>query len=640
MTFNKFDSANTMNAALTVMIIVLACCAVGLGVLVWQLALRANKLNIRSKSTCDQQAVFVVGAYRLCAASNGISLMTDLTLGSNPSVPYVLTYIGIDSNSTVVASPMIAGAVPSRRDPYPNTPPPPLAAFDLSKANIKDLQDFNTNVTVRTPIGNVAQLALLSFDITPGISVDAVFLCTADGVPLVVLGGLVNNGDVLPYTLGMMPLSTMFGSKNVPGFAMLNVHPSLPIVGYVNPAIKDSSIEVDSAPTSVHSTDRSSPFALSCLYDPDYQTQTQKLTDNVNESAPPLTQNIVMGCSQWMVPAMDMVDPKTWQTANTRSYIDAIAPFDAVKSPVSYGTEFTTKVGTTGWMGVARLRQWTTDPSSIGKILQDSNPEIVNVAGKMPYVTGVVPVPQQYATPGKNAVSLMFGSTSAPFTLTQNENLCNAAVTNSTRGAYVADPGICHEGTERPNDEAILVLNNRASMKSVGNQMFTSPPTFVIGFGMDSGNIYLGTTKVCTSVSATDVNNVDATCATCTLPSLTARTACWPVYSAPPDDAYSNPSVSTLTDGATAFPIRTSVDSPNPPYVAVGACVGTPTVLDGGHASRVMPWKPMMSVPTGDESHLGFGRYYGLDNPPDANTQATNAIWYSQPGPAVHGFCR
>mgnify|MGYP007082280837 CR=1 FL=1 len=52
--------------------------------------------------------------------------------------------------------------------------------------------------------------------------------------------------------------------------------------------------------------------------------------------------------------------------------------------------------------------------------------------------------------------------------------------------------------------------------------------------------------------------------------------------------------------------------------VLLGAAAGPTTTNNGAHLAAVMPWVPMLTVPTGDGSRRGYGRYIGSADDADA----------------------
>ena len=117
------------------------------------------------------------------------------------------------------------------------------------------------------------------------------------------------------------------------------------------------------------------------------------------------------------------------------------------------------------------------------------------------------------------------------------------------------------------------------------------------------------------------------TCAKCTLPSLTARTVCWehgPLVQPAATPVPNFPNLIVPASQATFLPITpNTITAPTDnPYVALGATVGQSSTLNGGHLGAVMPWTPLVTVPSGNPPGSGYGSYKGSP----ANSRAQYAV--------------
>jgi hypothetical protein len=457
-----------------------------------------------------------------------------------------------------------------------------------------------------------------------------------------------------------------------PGVAFLNVYPQIPTLTNFDTTTLDPTADTTFNVSPTHQKygppgATQSVAVLTCTFDPSVQQQGQGLpapgilTNAVATGKTPPTgtaadnrpayaaptgpPSVVNNCHFLSVPAFDVKDPKVSNVANQATYVDAILPYTTgvpAKDPASLSSNYMVRVGQTSALGIIRTRQWSGwGTGAYETAVQLSNPTITASATNSPYVTVVVPIPRQYPTTTTTATTQIYaGATNfTPFTLpAYNDQLCSA-----TNPKYVVDPA-AQKATPGVIDEPILSLFARSTVYTDGGKLMSSLPIMVVGFGIKTGTLYLRCGRGNTKLPPADhlVSKSPSVCAYCSLPTLSAQTVCWPglvgTTATGPSSAESaagliNPEAvpfpilkaSNFPDGGptnatgvfpgtTFAPPRAQAPSPpglDVPYVALGAAVGSVSSTHGGHAANVMPWIPLVNVPTGDEAQTGFGRYYG-----------------------------
>lgn len=632
-----------------VMVVVLSAAAIAV---IAVLALRFKGTTIIDYSDCRQEQHQGVSTgtparrYWLGACTGGVALFTLRTVTSvagDVAIPYVLTAFSASTGSTVVMSPMLGNPLlTSEQSSFAVTPPPPLASFDWELIGVQTLDQFVKKAvysSVSASLGVVAKLALVPISTTT-YSADFVFICTPTGTPLCVLGGLLT-ADNVQYNIGCMPLTTMLSGTLNPGVSMLDVAPMLPLLGGANEGFDPTSLNIANAPNNLQPYNENPPPPLQCLLASSYQTQTSivpppptpKGSSFISNPGSVLTANqmtTVHGCVGVPVPSFDIVDPAN-VVPNTRTYVDGLYPESAPSQPVVQPPGFIAVSGLQSGWGVARMRAWTfaktsTTPkgadANIYEVLKQSNPSITNASqtsGNNPYASLPIAIPAQYrpVSGQVNAMTLLYPSPGPHWRSDQPTAMCVPS------GQHVTDPAYSVASGLPLPDEPILMLLNRSRGTMQRGRVIASPYNMVIGFGMTTGTLYVQAPRSLTTMPAPAVLlDSTKTCATCASPALTTRTCCWPLSSGPVPAAPPVPQISLLivdgtgsndrpcpTSGA-KFPCITNAQL-DQPYVAIGAAVGAPSQLDGGHASNVMPWMAIVTAPTGNASGMGFGDYHG-----------------------------
>lgn len=444
------------------------------------------------------------------------------------------------------------------------------------------------------------------------------------------------------------------------------------------------------APSPTFSNAGSGRTTTSCVFDPQLQSQTDPFDPNgkgvwdaskasatkpASDFAktnpgpvnPPSSTNMVVGCQPLTVPAFDVVAPADAGTANKKLYSDGVVPSDdgTSKDPVTLPSANIARVGTTNGLGIARMRQW--GEWSGTKLLrqdyrtaiQQSNPSITNSKLGNPYASPPVPVPGQYTPKDStvNAITLLYESSKSasgynPFTLgTYNADLCPSSK-DAAVSKHVADPAHLAQKnttTAAPIDEPILSVLSRRTAYTVGGKLESSTFQFVVGFGIKTGTLFLRAGPSLTTLPPASALTGGGPCAYCNLPTLTSRTVCWSKQVAEGD---AGTSAGAVQLSKAPYPSSASghvnvfhgIDAPQPPatvnnpdlpsseldnpYAAIGAAVGRASSTHGKHASSVLPWVPLFTVPNGDGNARGFGTYYGSVQNSRINTATTTVEGY------------
>jgi hypothetical protein len=307
--------------------------------------------------------------------------------------------------------------------------------------------------------------------------------------------------------------------------------------------------------------------------------------------------------------------------------------------------------------------------------LRLANPDITSSydqqPNKNPYVFETVPFPSQYIPDSKGgpstAAEYLYPAKASGANYTPWKYTYNAEASVCTpSGVHVMDPAAISSSSQPgrfPPKEPILALLSKNFARVIHNKknqkiLHSSPNTFVLGFGMNTRTLYLRCVTAETDVplnayQSTDTKDYEKPCAECRMPRLRARTVCWPeAVQYHPDKASLNspyPFKPMMVDQVFASqpkdsPLLGPQDYRNPvkatgtllpPYVALGGAVGRATNLHGAHASSVMPWVPLVTVPSGDVAK-GFARFYG-SLPVDINYyEAAHGPCYKYKGPRVN----
>ena len=378
--------------------------------------------------------------YWIGSMNDGLSLFTKLRFSGKEGLfndqVYTLTEFGLKNGSGTIASPMIGNLANSDA---PVTPPPMLAEFDIAGLlGINDLERFWSGAGRQDiTAGNgqvVGQLAVLSLSSQspPVRDTDICFLCTpggTSGFPLCVLGGVVSVHGVAGagasyYNVGFMPLTALLGVASAPPplACFLNAYPQLPLLTNLQNPTQITSDTVPNYPNtySLYGEKRALP-PLTCLWDRSLQTangrQPPQVPPSTDPNAPATQQNGaagvaggdpngVGGCHEMTVPAFDLVPADTAGKPNPRTFLDAVAKSGTTDpvSPIDLHCAYAARVGTTGGLGILRLRKWVAAPTPVSNfpvenVIVQSNPSIRVLDPKAtgnPYVTELSRVPQQY----------------------------------------------------------------------------------------------------------------------------------------------------------------------------------------------------------------------------------------------------
>jgi hypothetical protein len=666
---------------------------VAIGLVVYFLTRQIERAKVRNYAECKFEKTYAVcfgsREYWLGSVTNGMALLTYMQMPTESSisttVQYILTDMSLYNESTIVQSPMTSN-LDTTTVLQPRAPPQ-LATFCISTfwPEIKTVSDFVTHTGVTmVPMTNshgdlVANFAGLAMTTVPSNVQGAhvCFMCAADGTPLGVVGGAVFTEDPedpasVPYSLGFMPLTSMLASSSSsaqplpPKVGFLLAYPAIPFMGSVTYSI-DADTPVG--------TRLSMPNRYQSFGDPaTTQTVTPELKCDFAKDMLPSPAlagelgniNTVLGCQRLTVPAFDIVRPADADTPSTFYYFQGLLDSKQTGCQhVSLGADMVARVGTLGGIGIIRMRKWTipTDVKTADKLNDNESPLVTQAANftdttiyvdrDFPYASQMVNVPRQYVpaanapagTTATTAVSLLYTDPSKhgyPFTLPRPTGGTFAALCDSdptTAGSHVFDPAIAPaapnpSATPTPAaDEPILTLLACARSYTQGGVQRQTQYDLVLGWGLVTGNIYLRCGASTTAMSSpADLQTPHKPCATCMEPVLTARTFCWPgQYPSDNGDPNGAPSSSgTPAHLGQKTLILAQPDKCVAPYVALGAAAGPTTTSNGAHLGAVMPWVPMLTVPTGDGSRRGYGRYIGI---PDGATDFTVAY------PAVCGIC-
>jgi hypothetical protein len=607
-------------------------------------------------------------------------------------------------------------------DPRPVvTPPPPLAKFDWALVGGKTLDEFNDKTKtsfapLQASAGAVGALAVISVAYGTNGYADFVFICAGSAGkwhPLCLLGGTVvvpaqsgnsynsvHNTQQLTYSIGCMPLLSMLSANtgdDSPGVCFLNAHPQFPTIGGTN--LTDYTSGENRYNQAVlhqpygHGDAHKAPTDLKCLRDPNFQqqaaefgTKNKGITDPLhpteasrrlftNPVSAPSTNSAVTGCSAMSVPAFDVVSADNAHKANPKYYTNAVLPYgdgQTATDPALLPPSYVAKVGSGAGIGIIRMRQWgefTKKAAPLATVLQQSNPSITYHTPKSnPYAGNPIPVPGQY-TPSKtsrpNAVTLLYQGSKpsqyTPFTGGQYDpdidpDICGHGYDD---GGHVKDP--VHTGSkpmDQPVDEGILSIMTRTVAYQQGSKLKARPFQFILGFGIDTGTIYLNCGRsLATLATPSDLMTTGKPCAYCNLPTLSAKTVCWGMQAGLSTDK-SDPGhiftgentpyqqlttfdkapwplshTNALIDPPLIAPAITDPKDLDTPYAAIGAAIGRATSFNGSHATNVLPWTPLCTVPSGDGGSRGFGEYNG--------SPANSAINISRSGnvASVRGPC-
>jgi hypothetical protein len=659
------EHAKKRRTAIIVTAVVLGVAVIGAAVAAYFLTRNVKLRQIVNYADCQNEKLHHVTSalsgrnYWLGTLSGGMALFSTVPFVDNQST-YTLTAFGPVQACGSIASPMLGDVVtPSKQKTLPPTPPPPLAEFDFAQLaqGVTDAASFWAHAaSTAITAGNgqvVARLAVIGAK-TDTYDADYCFLCAPDaadgtkGVPLCMLGGLVWQGTpAVYYNVGFMPITAIPGLTAArPLVAFLNAYPQIPLLAKRLPAPKSTDLPsegtVPNFPNNFSNYGDATLKPLTCLFDETLQSTTGNVRDLDPNLVGPMVTN-VDGCQATMVPAFDLVPPADAATPNTRTFLDAfpMAPETPAKVPPDLNFNYAARVGTTGGLGILRLRQWVaSDGATDSEILVQSNPTIkVPPSGSKtnPYVDQLLHVPAQY-TPAKdqsgqskNAVTILYSPGSdasySPWGLgaypTGDADLC--AIGHGNGGAYTPDPARATATVASIDDEPILAVLGRSMAMERGGQQVASAYNLVVGWGLTTGTTYIKCGASLTTMAPPSVlyqPKPTTTCATCALPALQARTVCWNTGdTAPTGKAVPVPLIyDPLVPGVTPLPRPdtppSSGDRPqgtliDAPYVALGAAVGAASNLNGGHLGVVMPWVPLVTVPSGDPHGAGYGPYTG-----------------------------
>jgi hypothetical protein len=631
---------------------------------------RSNAIkNIVNFADCEHEMTHVVktkggNSYWLGTLSTGLALFTslefDVTNVGKKIVPYTLTTMGMSNGSGMIASPMIGNVADfSLQVNTQVTAPPMLAEFDLATLlqNVYTITDFwrlaGTQPITAVNGQDVGQLAVITFtnptSVGPAYTADACFLCTpgTDGFPLCVLGGLITvTTGVVPntirqyYNMGFMPLTKLIGGNTSPLIAFLNAYPQMPVLTKIDSPPTQAKFDmVPNFPNTYSTFGGEKIPSLTCLYDPLLQAGTED--GNVTG---------VGGCHEMQVAAFDLVPADQRAISNTRTFLDAI-PQSATSDPKAFSDlncNYAARVGTTGGLGIIRLRKWVDAPSpvttyTIDNMIVQSNPDIETNASSNPYVKQLLRVPGQYTrnvNSATNATSLLYplitDSDSTSYTPWKLGDFPTSGLCHDTNGTYQPDPARKTQTVASIPDEPIMAVLTRGNAFSEDGQTKALPFSFVIGWGMTTGTTYLRCGYSITAMAPPSVIQGDGTktCAECTLPILQARTVCWKtgshadLESIPAPEKSSVDSYKFIPSAKTAYPSEAPKTTPTDnPYVTLGSAVGMSSSLNGDHLGGVMAWTPLVTIPSGTPPERGYGQYRG---------SLAGSRVYS----AVQGLCR